>query len=94
MTFILLAAAVLLAWMHARITVVSVILNTASPEHMLHLMNQEVYWVSVAVVLVNLLLPGVAPMINFFCTMRYVFLFNTRWQVICDHYYDLKKLAP
>jgi hypothetical protein len=92
MEFVLMGVLTGLAWVHARLTVISAIHKTTTPDQMLRRICVNTYWMVLVVVLCYYALGEWGSWIVLFALARSMFLLFTSWHVVCDNYQDIKRL--
>lgn len=92
MEFFLICMLTATAWIHARLTVVSAINATSSPEHMLRRLERDTWFMLTVVCICGLTLGVLGMWIILYALARSLFLLFTNWQAACDNYYDIKRL--
>ena len=92
MEFVFMGMLVVIAWVHARLTVVAAIHQTASPEQMLRRMQKDTWWVIFAVFVCYYTLGALSTWITMYALARSLFLLLTNWNAVCNNYADIKRL--
>lgn len=92
MEFVFIAMLAVMAWVHARLTVVSVINRTQSPEQMLQRMQKDTWWSVVWVLMAYFMLGALSTWITMYALARSLFLLLTNWNAVCDNYAEIKRL--
>lgn len=92
MEFVLMGMLTAVAWVHARLTVVSVIHRTHTPDQMLHKMCVDTGWWVVVVIMSYYSLGLLGTWITLYALARGVFLLFTNWPAVCDNYAEIKRL--
>ena len=92
MEFVFIAMLAVIAWVHARLTVVAAIHQTASPDQMLRRMQKDTWWSVVVVLTGYFMLGALSTWVTLYALARGLFLLLTNWNAVCDNYAEIKRL--
>lgn len=92
MEFVFMAMIAVIAWVHARLTVVAAIHQTVSPDQMLRRMQKDTWWSMLVVLTGYFMLGALSTWLTMYALARGLFLLLTNWDTVCNNYYEIKRL--
>lgn len=92
MEFVFIVMLAVIAWVHARLTVVSMIHRTQTPEHMLQRMCTHTVWILFWVIICYYALGDWGTWIVLYAMAKIMFLLFTNWSAVCDNHAHIKRL--